>query len=183
MPQRSNPGHPIKPRERTPHSTYEEERERRDEPDLHWEISKMAASHELNLTAECIADIAEWYTAQRTGRTLKDSTPTNSLTPNPLNYREDIFDGVLCRWEYKQPYRGAPHKIENLLCYCQHCDFIIGTPNHHEQRCSSCSRRPVKCGNTPFYSDNIFQNEISGVQEAPKPNVVREIHTLGDRHP
>ena len=58
-PQRGNPAPPIRPRERTTKATDEEERERRDEPDLHWEISKMAGSHELNLTAECIADIAE----------------------------------------------------------------------------------------------------------------------------
>ena len=58
-PQRGNPGPSIRPQERTSKATDEEERERRDEPDLHWEISKMADSHELNLTAECIADIAE----------------------------------------------------------------------------------------------------------------------------
>ena len=54
-----NPRPSIRPQERTSKATDEEERERRDEPDLHWEISKMAGSHELNLTAECIADIAE----------------------------------------------------------------------------------------------------------------------------
>ena len=54
-----NPRPSIRPQERTSKATDEEERERRDEPDLHWEISKMADSHELNLTAECIADIAE----------------------------------------------------------------------------------------------------------------------------
>ena len=108
------------------------------------------------------------YIAHRTGRTLKDSTTTHS-NPNFLNYHEDIFDGVLCRWEYKQPFRGEPHRIENLLCYCQHCEFIIGTPNHHEQRCSSCSRRPVKCGNTPFYSDNILRDEIAGYKRRENP--------------
>ena len=54
-----NPRPSIRPQERTSKATDEEERERRDEPDLHWEISKVAGSHELNLTAECIADIAE----------------------------------------------------------------------------------------------------------------------------
>ena len=101
------------------------------------------------------------YVAQRTGRTLKDSTPTDS-TPNFLNYHEDIFDGVLCRWEYKQPFRGAPFRIENLLCYCQHCDFIIGTPNNHEQKCPSCSRRTVKGDNTPFYVNNFPGYGIAG---------------------
>ena len=58
-PRRGNPGPPIRQRERTPKATDGEERERRGELDPHWEISKVAGSHELNLTAECIADIAE----------------------------------------------------------------------------------------------------------------------------
>ena len=58
-PRHRNPKPSIKPRERAPKATDGEERERRDELDPHWEISKMAGSHELNLTAECIADIAE----------------------------------------------------------------------------------------------------------------------------
>ena len=58
-PRRGNPGPPIRPPERTPKATAGKEREPRDELDPHWEISKVAGSHELNLTAECIADIAE----------------------------------------------------------------------------------------------------------------------------
>ena len=93
---------------------------------------------------------------------------TNITAPNTtfkfLNYREDVIDGVLCRWDYKQPYHRAQFRIENLLCYCRHCDFIIGRPNHHEQRCPSCSRRAVRSDNSPFYTNNILREEIAGYQ-------------------
>ena len=91
---------------------------------------------------------------------------TNITAPNTafkfLNYREDVIDGVLCRWDYKQPYHRTQFRIENLLCYCRHCDFIIGRPNHHEQKCPSCSRRAVRSDNSPFYTNNILREEIAG---------------------
>ena len=97
-----------------------------------------------------------WYLGRRIGRAPKISTP------DFINYHQDTFDGVLCRWEYKLEFRGTRYEIENLLCYCQHCDFTIGTPNNHEQKCPSCSRRAVKGDNTPFYVNNFPGYGIAG---------------------
>ena len=101
------------------------------------------------------------YVVRRINRTPEVNRP-KSRASDFLKYREDIFDGVLCRWDYKQPYQGAPFQVENLLCYCQHCDFIIGTPNHHQQNCPSCSRRAVRSDTSPFYTDSILRDEIAG---------------------
>ena len=44
-----NPKPSIKPGERTPKATAGVERKPQDEPDPHWEISKVAGSHELKV--------------------------------------------------------------------------------------------------------------------------------------
>ena len=108
-----------------------------------------------------------WYAAQIIRRATNITTP--NTTSNFLNYREDVFDGVLCRWDYIRTSSGS--QIGEIVCFCQHCDFVIGTPNRHEQRCSSCSRRAVKCGNTLFYTNNILQDVIAGYKwrENPMP--------------
>ena len=101
-----------------------------------------------------------WYSLRKIGRTI--NTPTPNTVFNFFHYREDVFDGVLCKWDYEQTPSGTQIRIESLLCYCQHCDFIIGRPNHHHQRCPSCSRRAVRSDDPPFYTNNNFQEEIAG---------------------
>ena len=49
----------IRPRERTPDATIIREKQHQEEQAPHWEVSRVAGSPELKLTAECIADIAE----------------------------------------------------------------------------------------------------------------------------
>ena len=85
-----------------------------------------------------------WYLGRRISGASKTSTP------DFFNYRQDTFEGVLCRWSYTLEFRGTGYEIENIQCFCQHCDFFIGTPNRHEQKCPSCSRRAVKSNNAPF---------------------------------
>ena len=115
-----------------------------------------------------------WYLGRKIGRAPQISTP------NFLDYRQDVFDGVLCRWEYIQPSRGSPYRIENILCFCQYCDFVIGRPNQHEQKCHSCSRRAVKSDDPPFYNQILPWSEITGYKRRENATtfenfIVREI--------
>ena len=104
-----------------------------------------------------------WYATQKIGGAPKVNTPKVS-TPKFLTYRQDFFDGVLCRWEYSQLYLGAKYQIGDIGCFCQHCDFDIGTPNDHVQECPSCSRRAVKSENCPFRRGGYLGDAITGYQ-------------------
>ena len=90
-----------------------------------------------------------WYATRKIGRRPK----ANSSSSNDfLTYRQDFFDGVLCRWEYSRTYGSSKYQIGDIVCFCQHCEFAIGTPNVHSQQCSSCLRRAVRSDNPPFWS-------------------------------
>ena len=86
-----------------------------------------------------------WYATQKIVGAPKVSTPKF------LTYRQDFFDGVLCRWEYSRPYLETKYQIGDIGCFCQHCDFAIGRPNDHVQQCPSCSGRATKNDDPPFY--------------------------------
>ena len=101
-----------------------------------------------------------WYLKTWYANPKSDTAP-ESKTPNFLTYREDWFDGVRCRWDYSQTY-GGQYKIGDIICYCQHCDFIIGRPNEHLQDCPSCSQRAVRSNNRPYQMD--LSGLITGYQ-------------------
>ena len=99
----------------------------------------------------------------RTSRKIKEVPsirPTTNQAPNFRDYREDTFDGVLCKWDYVQS--GSGLEVGTIICFCQHCDFIIGKPNRHMQQCSSCLKRAVKCNNHPFHTNDNLRRHISG---------------------
>ena len=99
-----------------------------------------------------------WYATRKIGGAPKVS---NS---NFLTYHQDFFDGVLCRWDYSPTSERRGHAIRHIGCFCQHCDFAIGTPNYHVQECPSCSRRAVKCENPPHRDGDVYGlgREIQG---------------------
>lgn len=76
-PRRQNLSPPIRPRERTSNSAALHQEERRGEHFPHWEFSRVAGSHELKLTAQCIADIADPITRIRELSTSRELTPLN----------------------------------------------------------------------------------------------------------
>ena len=128
------------------------------------EAVAQAATYRAPLWAVAIAIalvILTRYVVRRINRT-PEATGTQTRVTDFLTYRDDIFDGVICKWDYKQPHQGAPFRVENLLCYCQHCDFIIGTPNNHQQKCPSCSRRAVRSDVSPFFTNRVYPQEIAG---------------------
>ena len=104
-----------------------------------------------------------WYATQKIGGAPKVSTPKAS-TPDFLAYDQDSFDGLFCRWDYSRTLDGPDYRIGQIVCYCQHCDFAIGTPNDHVQECPSCSRRAVKSENRPFRRGGYFGDAITGYQ-------------------
>ena len=104
-----------------------------------------------------------WYATQKIGGAPKVSTPKAS-TPDFLAYDQDSFDGLFCRWDYSRTLDGPDYRIGHIVCYCQHCDFAIGTPNDHVQECPSCSRRAVKSENRPFRRGGYFGDAITGYQ-------------------
>ena len=89
-----------------------------------------------------------WYVTRKIGGAPKVSAPSF------LTYRQDFFDGVLCRWNYTQTFGRSSYQIGDIGCFCQHCDFDIGTPNDHVQQCPSCSRRAMKNDDPPIYWNN-----------------------------
>ena len=101
-----------------------------------------------------------WYATRKISRALKVSTP------NSLTYCQDVFDGVICRWNYRRTPGRSAYQVRHIRCFCQHCDFAIGTPNNHEQECPSCSRRAVKCKDPPHRSGEEYDlvREIKGYQ-------------------
>ena len=101
-----------------------------------------------------------WYAKTRYAKGKNSGEPRIN-TPDFLTYRQDYFDGVLCRWNYSQRY-GGQYEIRDITCFCQHCDFAIGTPNDHPQQCPSCSRRAVRSENRPYQTD--FGGLITGYQ-------------------
>ena len=104
-----------------------------------------------------------WYATRKIGGAPKVSTPKAS-TPDFLAYHQDYFEGLFCRWDYSRTLDGPDYRIGHIVCYCQHCDFVIGTPNYHVQECPSCSRRAVKSENRPFHRDGYFGGAITGYQ-------------------
>ena len=101
-----------------------------------------------------------WYATRKISRAPKVSTP------NSLTYRQDVFDGVICRWDYMRTPGRSAYQIRHIRCFCQHCDFAIGTPNDHVQECPSCSKRTVKCEAPPFLSGDAltYGRAIKGYQ-------------------
>ena len=99
-----------------------------------------------------------WYATRKSGRALKVNPPKF------LTYRQDYFDGVLCRWDYSRESLKAPYSLNSysITCYCQHCDFNIGTPNDHLQQCPSCSRRAVRSERDPYRTP--WGAQITGYQ-------------------
>ena len=99
-----------------------------------------------------------WYATRKISRAPKVSTP------DFLTYSQDVFDGVLCRWNYSPSVGRSGYEIGHIACFCQHCDFAIGTPNNHVQECPSCSRRAVICEDPPHRSGDAFsrRREIQG---------------------
>ena len=89
-----------------------------------------------------------WYA------TRKLSGAPKASTPDFLAYHQDSFDGVFCRWDYSRTLDGPDYRIGNIVCYCQHCDFVIGTPNDHLQQCPSCSRPATKNDDPPSHCNN-----------------------------
>lgn len=106
-----------------------------------------------------------WYAVRKIKISPQISAPTF------LSYRQDFFDRVLCRWEYLPRLGNPRYKIGEIQCYCQHCEFIIGTPNEHAQQCPSCSRRAVKSTNPPYVRYGSYTREITGYQ--PRQNAMR----------
>ena len=107
-----------------------------------------------------------WYLSRKIGRV---ATAPNISSPSFLDYQQDTFDGVLCRWDYIRPPRASSYQIQSIRCLCQHCDFIIGTPNQHAQQCPSCSRRAVKSDNTPYRTGFLSGEDITGYQQRENP--------------
>ena len=99
-----------------------------------------------------------WYVTRKMGGAPKDSAPSF------LTYRQGFFDGVLCRWNYTQTFGRSSYQIGDIGCFCQHCEFAIGTPNDHVQECPLCSRRAVKSENRPFRRGGYLGDEITGYQ-------------------
>ena len=112
-----------------------------------------------------IATVVLAALAWHMGRKIR-ATP-NIRIPSFLDYCEDTFDGVLCKWDYIQTRDGM--QVGTILCFCQHCDFIIGKPNRHMQQCSSCLKRAVRSSNHPFYTNDILRREISGYKRRENP--------------
>ena len=83
-PRRRNLRPPIRPRERTSNSTALHQEERRGEHFPHWEFSRVAGSHELKLTAQCIADIADPITRIRELSTSRQRELYTTLAPTPF---------------------------------------------------------------------------------------------------
>ena len=103
-----------------------------------------------------------WYAKTRYAKGKNSGAPKVS-TPNFLTYRQDYFDGVLCRWDYSKQYIGTQYEIRDITCFCQHCDFDIGRPNYHLQQCPSCSKRAVRSEKRPYQSD--LSGQITGYQQ------------------
>ena len=76
-PRSGNPRPSIRPRERTSNSVAVDKEERRNELTPHWEFSRVAGSHELKLTAECISDIADPITRISELSTSRQLTSSN----------------------------------------------------------------------------------------------------------
>ena len=137
-----------------------------------WEAASQATLGTLTyplpiwVTTVIVAFVAlTWYANRKIGKAPKASSPS---PPNFLTYTEDFFDGVLCRWEYIRPFGVSSYQIGNILCFCQHCEFVIGTPNEHTPNCPSCSRRAVRSGNPPFRTCT-WPDIIAGYQYRENP--------------
>ena len=70
---------------------------------------------------------------------------TNITAPNTafkfLNYREDVIDGVLCRWDYKQPYHRTQFRLLRT------CYVTVGIAT------SSSGGRTITSKNAPHVRD------------------------------
>ena len=106
-----------------------------------------------------------WYAVR------KISSEPRVSAPNYLAYRQDSFDGVLCRWNYHPTFDkpGYKHQIADIECFCQYCDFMIGTPNEHTPNCPSCSRRAVKSNDGPFFTSPYNGFPITGYRRRESP--------------
>ena len=98
-----------------------------------WETASKATvnalAYEIPIWAIAVAVVLAaltWYLSRKIGRV---ATAPNISSPSFLDYQKDTFDGVLCRWDYIRPPRASSYQIQSIRCFCQHCDFIIGTPN------------------------------------------------------
>ena len=138
-----------------------------------WETASKATvnalAYEIPIWAIAVAVVLAaltWYLSRKIGRV---ATAPHISSPSFLDYQKDTFDGVLCRWDYIRPPRGSSYQIQSIRCLCQHCDFIIGTPNQHAQQCPSCSRRAVKSDNTPYRTGFLSGEDITGYQQRENP--------------
>lgn len=114
-----------------------------------------------------------WYGVRASRRTT--NIPTPNTTSNFLNYREDVFDGVLCRWDYLQTSTG--YKIEKILCYCHRCDFCIGSPNRHEQNALHVERGLLGPKTTPTICTTSLWPKSRGIRDGKTQCRSRDSYT------
>ena len=151
------------PRERTPNATARSEKERRYEQTPHWELSSVAGNHELKLTAECIADIAECITR------IGELSTSRRLTPS--SFQRQIR-------QISVPVRKLILSSDELLlrrCFVPRM-HPLRIPKNHEPNVISEWMGNIEIGFT--VGSSAEERRISFPTEHSHETVVRPLHGL-----